>query len=188
MGRTADAIAEGLQIAASAARLAVKNRILVGTIADDEGFDVDRFLRFARETVLSLANEQEQGARAVQRHRKKAWGRHRDPMGTHDYGDRDLRNLRRRYKLYVGTAKGLRELADDEDRLSELVEQARESAWADVAGNLERRLRVEGKRADSDPEYDSMRNARMAAVTIDLERLAAHRRVRDDDAEADDRA
>jgi len=182
MGRTADAIAEGLQIAAAAARLAVKNRILVGTIAEDEEFDVERFVPFARETVLALAREQEDGAAAVQRYRKKAWGRHRDPTGTHDYGDRDMRNLRLRYKLYVGTAKGLRELAANDDRLAEIVEEARVNAWADVAGNLERRLRVEGMRPDADPDYSTMRDARMAAVAIDLERLAAHRRhVSEDD-------
>lgn len=185
MGRTADAIAEGLQIAAAAARLAVKNRILVGTIADDEEYEPDRFVPFARQTIIALAEEQEQGARAVRRYRKRAWGRHRDPTSTHDYGDRDIRNLRRRFKQYTGTAKGLRALADDEDRLGEIVEEARESAWADVAGNLERRLRVEGKRADSDPDYDMMRTARMAAVSIDLERLAAH--ARRDDEEGDER-
>ena len=39
MGRNADAIAEGVAIATAAARLAVKNHILVGTIAQGGVFD-----------------------------------------------------------------------------------------------------------------------------------------------------
>ncbi|HBR88532.1 MAG TPA: asparagine synthase, partial [Microbacterium sp.] len=39
MGRNADAIAEGVSIADAAARLAVRNRILVDTIARNEPFD-----------------------------------------------------------------------------------------------------------------------------------------------------
>ncbi len=64
MGRTKEAIAEGLSIATAAARLAVRNRILVDTIARGGQFDGEVFAELARETLRSLADEQDQAAEA----------------------------------------------------------------------------------------------------------------------------
>lgn len=177
MGRNAEAIAEGLSIASAAARLTVRNRILVDTITNDEPFDVGRFAFFARGVLLALAAEQQAAAELARRQRKKAWGRFSDPDGTHDYRDRDVRNLRRRANQYAGVAKELRERAADDEFLRGLVTEARDAAWGDVENNLQRRLTVEGMRADLDPDYDKMRGARMQSLRlVDLPRLAAHRR------------
>lgn len=177
MGKTSDAIAEGVSIACAAARLAVRNRILVETIAHDAPFDPDVFGPLARETLIALAAEQEAAAELARRQRKKAWGRFSDPDGTHDYRDRDTRNLRRRHRQYRGVARELRRMADDPDAVRGLIEQSRELAWGDVEANLQRRLRVEGMRPDLDPDYERMRAARMQSLRlIDLPRLAAHRR------------
>ena len=43
MGKTAEAIGEGVSIAAAAARLTVRNRILVETIANNETFQYEPF-------------------------------------------------------------------------------------------------------------------------------------------------
>lgn len=179
MGRTADAIAEGVAIATSAARLAVKNRILVSTIAHDESFNVDAYVTDAREAILSLATEAEEAAEMTTRLRKRAHGRYSDPRGTHDYRDRDVRNLRRRAKQSAGVAVRLRAMGDDLNELRSLVEKAREAAWADVATNLERRLQVEGMRPDQDPDYEVMREARMQALRlVDLQELASDARAK----------
>jgi len=177
MGKTADAIAEGVSIASAAARLVIRNRILVDTIANDEPFEEARFASFARETLTSLADEQEAAADLARRQRKKAWGKFSDPDGTHDYRDRDTRNLRKRHRQYIGVAKELRRMADDPHVVRTLVEQSRDAAWGDVESNLQRRLRVEGMRPDLDPDYDRMRAARMQSIRlVDLPRLSAHRR------------
>lgn len=90
-----------------------------------------------------------------------------------------MRNLRRRSKQSAGVADKLRELADDPDAVRELVEAAREAAWSDVRGNLDRRLQVEAMRPDQDPDYDRMRDARMQALKlVDLQELASDRRAR----------
>ena len=181
MGKTAEAIAEGVSIASAAARLAIRNRILVETIAHDEPFDVVAFAPFARETLLGLADEQEQAAALVKRQRKKAWGKFTDPDGTHDYRDRDTRNLRRRGRQYGGVATALRRMADDPHVVRTLIEQSRDAAWGDVEANLQRRLRVEGMRPDLDPDYERMRAARMQSIRlVDIPRLAAHKRHRED--------
>lgn len=177
MGKTSDAVAEGVSIASAAARLAVRNHILMQTIAQDEPFDVDAVGSFARDTLRALADEQQAAADLAQKQRKKAWGKYSDPDGTHDYRDRDTRNLRKRRSQYVGVAKELRRRAEDPEAIGELVEQARDAAWGDVESNLERRLNVEGMRADVDPDYEIMRSARMQSLRlIDLPRLASHRR------------
>ncbi|MDZ8171686.1 asparagine synthase [Microbacterium xanthum] len=177
MGRNADAIAEGVSIAAAAARLTVRNRILVDTIARNEPFDPERVAPLARETLLALAAEQEAAAELTRKLRKKAWGKYSDPGSTHDYRDRDTRNLRRRQRQYTGVAKVLRERADDVEAVRELVADAREAAWGDVESNLQRRLVAEGARPDLEPDYAKMRAARMQALRlVDLPRLAAHRR------------
>ena len=188
MGRTKDAIAEGLSIATAAARLTVRNRILVETIARGGHFDGTVFAEFARETLRALAAEQDQAADRVTQQRKRAWGRFSDSSGTHDYRDRDTRNLRRRARQSRGVAKELREFADDPERVGILVAAAREAAWGDVEANLSQRLDVEGMTADADPDYATMRRARMDALRmVDLARLAsqAKKRAKEQSAAAD---
>ena len=141
----------------------------------------------ARDALLSLATEAEEAAALAKRQRKAAWGQYSQPDGTHDYRDRDVRNLRRRGRQYLRVAKELRRRGDDPDALAGLVEAAREAAWADVESNLERRLRVEGMRPESDPDYERMRAARMQSLRlVDLERLAAQHRAADGRCDEDD--
>ncbi|MFC8680136.1 asparagine synthase [Microbacterium ureisolvens] len=185
MGKTAEAIAEGVSIASAAARLAIRNRILVETIAHDEPFEATAFAPFARETLVGLADEQDEAAALIKRQRKRAWGKFTEPDGTHDYRDRDMRNLRKRGRQYSGVAQALRRMADDPHVVRTLIEQSRDAAWGDVEANLQRRLRVEGMRPELDPDYDRMRAARMQSIRlVDLPRLAAHKR-HHDEAETD---
>lgn len=177
MGKTADAIAEGVAIATAAARLAVKNRIIVDTIAAGGAFDPEQYSELAREALGELATESENAIGRVQKLRERARGRHSEPAGTHDYRNRDLRNLRRRQKHAAGVAVRLRALVDDPDAVRRLVGEARLAAWEEVRANLDRRLRVEGMRADQDPDYLTMREARMKALQdVDLAALAARAR------------
>ncbi|WP_036320034.1 hypothetical protein [Microbacterium indicum] len=172
MKRNASAIEDGVAIALAAVRLQVKNRILVDTIAADDDFSPEVFSGDAREALVQLATEQENAAEAVGKLRAKAWGRHSDPHGTHDYRDRDVRNLRRRSKQYAGVAKRLREIAASDERVHSLVEDARDAAWHDVENNIATRLNVEAMRPGDDPDYENMREARMQALRlVDLQAL-----------------
>lgn len=170
-------VAEGVYIAAAATRLALKNRILVDILAAGEGFDVDRFLPDAKETLLSLAAEAEADAARTERERKRARRRFSDSDGTHDYRSRDVRNLRRRRKQSERIARELRARAENPEELRSLVEAAREAAWAEVSRNIDSSLRISAARPDLEPDYEKMRGARMQSlVLVDLARLAAHRR------------
>lgn len=174
MGRTSDAVAEGVAIALAAARLTIRNRILVETIAEGGQFDAAAFGDVTREVLLALAEEQERAADRVQRLRRGAWGKFSTSSGTHDYRDRDTGNLRRRRKQHLEIAKELRARAEAPQSVAELLDTARDAAWGDVEMNLQRRLQVEAMTPDADPEYETMRKARMDALRmIDLARLAA---------------
>jgi len=175
--RTRDVVAEGLYIASAATRLSLKNTILVHILADGEDFDLDRYLPEAKAALEVLAAEAEQDAARTERERRAARGRHSDSDGTHDYRSRDVRNLRRRQKQSLHVAHELRARAEDEEELRKLVVDARDAAWAEVAGNIDRTLRIEAARPDLEPEYERMRGARMQALRlVDLPKLRAHRR------------
>lgn len=189
MGKSADVIAEGVAIATSAARLTVKNHILVGTIAQGGSFDVAKYMNDAHEALLALAAESDEAAELANKLRKRAHGRYSDPHGTHDYRDRDVRNLKKRAKQSSAVADRLREMADDPETLRFLVEAARAAAWSDVAGNLQSRLTVEAMRPDEDPDYATMREARMQALRlVDLQALASDQRARRKNREKADKA
>lgn len=176
-----DVVSEGLYIAAAATRLALKNRILVEILAQGEGFDAERFVPDARETLLTLAAEADEDAERTERERRLARRRHSESDGTHDYRARDVRNLRRRRKQSENVATQLRARAEDQAELQALVEAAREAAWDDVARNIDSTLRIEAARPDLEPDYQQMRQARMQSLMlVDLARLAAHRRRLDD--------
>src|SRR5690606_31868945 len=150
-----------------------------GTIARGGTFEIDHYMGVAREALLAMAKESEDAAELLNRLRKRAKGRHSDPHGTHDYRDRDVRNLRRRAKQSTGVAERLRAMTEDTRALSALVEEARAAAWSDVRGNLDRRLQVEGMRPDQDPDYERMRDARMQALRlVDLQALSSEQRAR----------
>ena len=175
--RTRDVVAEGLYIASAATRLSLKNTILVHILAEGEDFDLDRYVPEAREALETLAAEAEEDAERTERERKRARTRHSDSDGTHDYRSRDVRNLRRRAKQSLHVASELRARAENEDELRKLIEDARDAAWAEVAHNIDRTLRIEASRPDLEPDYERMRNARMQALRlVDLPKLRANRR------------
>jgi hypothetical protein len=175
--RTRDVVAEGLYIASAATRLSLKNTILVHILADGEDFHPDRYLPEAKAALEMLAAEAEADAARTERERRTARGRHSDSDGTHDYRSRDVRNLRRRQKQSLHVAHELRLRAADEVELRKLVNDARDAAWSEVAGNIDRTLRIEAARPDLDPDYERMRTARMQALRlVDLPKLRAHRR------------
>lgn len=178
-GKQSEAIAEGVAIAVAAARLALKNHILVDTIALDEPFDPTHMADAARRILTDLADEADAAADRLKQQGRKAWGKYSQSVGTHDYRDRDVRNLRRRRRQSEGVALKLRKMRDDDTQVDRMIEDAREAAWADVSGNLDRTLRVEAMRPDTDPDYHVMRDARMQALMlVDLQALEAQVKAR----------
>ncbi|HWK19917.1 MAG TPA: asparagine synthase [Microbacteriaceae bacterium] len=148
--RAEQAIDEGHLLADRAARLEVRNRIEVETIGRGRDFDPEEFRGDAVAVLRQLADEQDAVAARLDVERRIASGRDGYAASEHDYQRSDRRNLRRRAKAARLMAAELRAYADDEARVMDLVERARQEAWRDVAGQMHKTLRIYA----APPEYD----------------------------------
>ncbi len=179
MGKNADAINEGEAIALAAARLALKNRILVQTVGRGADFDAAEFVPIANEILAALALEASDGASHLGSLRRTARSKRTESRGTHDYRAGDVKNLKRRAKQSAGVAARLDQLADDPARVLAFIEEARDAAWHDVEQNLARTLDATTLHPENDPDYERMRAARMQALAqVDLQALEVQQKAR----------
>lgn len=148
--RAEQAIDEGHLLADRAARLEVRNRIEVETIGRGRDFDPEEFRGDAVAVLQQLADEQDAVAARLDVERRIASGRDGYAASEHDYQRSDRRNLRRRAKAARLLAAELRAYAADDTRVIDLVERARQEAWRDVAGQVQKKLRIYA----APPEFD----------------------------------
>lgn len=172
------AIADGLLIARFSAVLALKNRLIVAALRDDERFDPETAAGLAREVLETLAVEQlhnsehaseviedVQSDRGVARHQ-------------HDYKARDIDLLGARRRVYEEVAASIRRDAQDEATVGRLVDDARTRAWEEISREIEARLDQVRVVSDLvvDDEYRRHRAERMRRVReFDLWELADSR-------------
>lgn len=149
---------EGLLIAASAVRLAVKNRVVVRALRDQADYDLASLSGYARDELLALAEEKRSD---VQRAR-----------GTRSYGDTvEMLRLRRLAESSERLAELLEQAAADEEYLADVVAGARDSAWSEIGSSIRSRL-LRSETLTEDPEYARDRDMRIRALKgIDLMRL-----------------
>ena len=148
--RAEHAIDEGLMLADGAARLEVRNRIEVETIGRGRDFDPEEFAGEAIAVLEQFADEQNAIADRLDVERRLAGRRDGYAVSEHDYQRSDRRNLKRRAKAARLMSTELRTFAGDPDRVADLVERARQEAWRDVAGHMQKKLRIYG----APPEFD----------------------------------
>jgi len=148
--RAEQAIDEGHLLADRAARLEVRNRIEVETIGRGRDFDPEEFRGDAVAVLRQLADEQDAVAKRLDIERRLASGRDGYAASEHDYQRSVRRNLRRRAKAARLLAAELRAYAADDARVIDLVERARQEAWRDVAGQVQKKLRIYA----APPEFD----------------------------------
>lgn len=172
------AIADGLLIARFSAVLALKNRLIVSVLRDDESFDRTAAASVAREVLEELAEEQDRnGEHAIEvieeAQTDRGVARHQ-----HDYKARDLALLSARRRVYREVAESIRRDSTDDVSVALLVEDARSRAWDEISREIEARL--DRVRAASslvvDDEYRRHRAERMRRVReFDLWELADSR-------------
>lgn len=164
--RAEHAIDEGLMLADLAARLDVRNRIVVETIGRGRDFAADEFRADAIAALDVLAAEQEQIAERLDAERRLAGGREGYAYNEHDYRRSDRKNLKQRVKVARLMAEEIRAFAADPERVDDLIERARQEAWGDVAGQLKKKLRIYAV----PPEFDEdpYRRTRIADLAAEL--------------------
>jgi hypothetical protein len=162
---------EGVLIAKSAVRMAVKNELIVGALRDQREYDAEAVARLAGEQLMKLAAENDETADRLERARTTGQPVAPMPRGAPNQIDR-LRDEdhRRRPSVHRRLAEALRELAGDREAVDELVNIARIDGAQEVWGEVVRRLRARDFAAD--PDYAATRNQRVQLfLRIDLANL-----------------
>ena len=173
-----ESFAEGLLVSEAAARMALKNRIIVMALRGDEPFDADRAAAAAREVLHELVREMDEVAEWSASERESAAQREGRSAHQHDYHRADAWNLRLRERVNAAVAQRLTELRGDDAYLAAFAERARQEAWAEIAGEIDQRLAREWPEIEVDESYELEREERMRGLTLDLEREVADARRR----------
>lgn len=168
---------EGMLIALSAVRMALKNRIIVAALRDHNDYDAALYATLARQELHEVARQNDEDSTRVERlgsylSRTTGSGKGRELENKR----RDVVRLGRRRTLHDHVAERLREIADDDTRVAGIVEKARADALQEINDALSDRLLAQ-KVDPRQPGYEAARAERMRAVgKIDLAALAKRTR------------
>jgi hypothetical protein len=173
---TTRAVDEGVLIALTAIRMAVKNHIIVGALRDDRPYLPGAYIEVAREEVAELAQQNDDLAARLKR-RALARADQVHP-NAHDVAESQRSELLRH--VYTNLAKSLRAVGDNSTRMAELVESARQDAWSEIRQAWHLKL-ADRTPVDVGPDYERHREGRLLElIYIDLAALRhdAKRRLR----------
>ena len=125
----ADVVEEGVLIAASAARLAVRNQAVVRILRDREDIDLDWYVAAGREQFALFAAEKNDDVARVEGE-IRTWSRPRRP--DKEEGAR----LERRHQMLIGLVDRLGELAVDDTYMHALAETTRTTVLDELRGAI----------------------------------------------------
>lgn len=163
-------VEEGELLSGAAARLAIKNLIILGSLRDGIPFDQSRYADAVGDELRALADERDADAERIEADRAEASGRAGHAEHFHDYRDADSSTLARREQYSRRLAERLRELAGDEQFAQTTVTRAQEAAWDEIAASVKARLTRAATIGD-EPDYVIARRDRLRDLARDLRRL-----------------
>ncbi|MEJ3406132.1 hypothetical protein WDJ51_15460 [Rathayibacter sp. YIM 133350] len=168
-----DTSEEGILVAEYAARMQLKNRVIVAALTSDHVFADEHFVDDATDVLTRLIDEMVDAAAQVAQERADAAEKPGRGVDMHDYHRADLENLHLRERTYRAVADGLRSRRDDPAQVAAFIRSAREDAWSDIAGEIGARLDLQRPPSALDARYQRTREQRMRLVkNVDLARLA----------------
>lgn len=168
-------VSEGVMLAEFAARMALKNQIVIGALAESIPYHPDYYADAARAVLTEVIRESEGSAQLAEQKRVVAAGRSGVGQHQHDYRSSDTENLRRREDVNLAVADRLAALRDDGDYVARLVERARDDAWADIGQAITARLDRDWATftiADTDADYWQQRDKRMRQLRREVAHLS----------------
>ncbi|TFC92429.1 MULTISPECIES: hypothetical protein [Cryobacterium] len=163
-------VEEGLLIALSAVRMAVKNHIIVGALREHRDFADADYAAAARTELNRLVLQNEEDAERTGRQRKNL-ARQRSAFELTDDRRLDVRQLGLRRQVHLKLAVALRTVADDDAQVAGLLDRARQDASEEIGAAVAARLadQVIDRR---DPDYGQRRAERIRVlVSTDLAAL-----------------
>jgi len=159
-------VEEGLLIALSAVRMAVKNHIIVGALREHLNFDRLAYAETARSELDTLARQNEEYAERVGDLRKDIIKRRWKTELTDDQKG-DLVQLALRRRVHERLAIALDTVSRDTDALQDLVRDAQQDASREIGSALSTKLMQVVDRRD--PNYERGRAFRLQTlISVDL--------------------
>jgi hypothetical protein len=174
----ADEIAEeGVLIAASAVRMAVKNRQIVRALRERSDYSEDAAVAAAREVFRQLAREKRDEIERIDDILEVARDRPGRALHQTDYRKGDTEHLEKREEVSEILADRLDDLAEDDEYLLGVVQAARDAAWDEIAASIIAKLLRRPELEASTREYREQRAARIGELAkVDLPLLEASSR------------
>lgn len=141
-----DLVGDALLVAFAGIRQRMKNLIILRTLRDGTDFDQEWFTSTVRAEAEALAVESETDAARVLDDIAYARKRHRSAATAADYNSRDVPLLRRRRRVLLAVAAGLREFQQDDEATAKLIDEARTLALDEIAATAAAVPRKRGAR------------------------------------------
>jgi len=164
---------EGLLIAASAVRMAVKNRQIVRALRDRADYSEKAAVSAAREVFTALAREKRDDVDRLEDILDHARDRPGRAQHQTDYRGADAELLERREQVSDILADRLDDLAADDEYLHGIVDAARNAAWDEIGASIEAKLARRPELEDPDA-YRAARSRRLKEfIAVDLPLLEA---------------
>jgi hypothetical protein len=157
-------VEEGLLIALSAVRMAVKNDIIVGALREHFDYDPARYADNARNELHHLARQNEEYARRVSRMGRELSSMKRRRNLTDDQRH-DLKQFALRFRVHERLTLALDAVADDDDHVARIVASAQRSASEEVSSAVSSKL-IELAVDESEPDYARHRSERLEAFVL----------------------
>jgi len=154
-------VEQGLLVADVAARMTVKNAIIMNALKRRIDYDEQQIIDMVRDTIQELAEERERDARHIERMRDEIRSTGRSAWSESEYGNGDNRTLRHRQEVYEGVAAELRSRMADPEYLNRTAERARVAAWGEIGDSLKERATHPYYAGGSSPEYRRNRDSRI---------------------------
>lgn len=155
---------EGLLIALSAVRMAVKNDIIIGALRDHIDFDPARYAQTARHELDVLARQNDEYAKRVHGLRKVLARSGRVHLLTEDERA-DISQFALRRRVHRKLADALDAVAGDDDQVAGIVEGAQRAASDELRDAVSARL-IRLAIDSRDPEYEERRADRLEMLLL----------------------
>ncbi len=165
---------EGLMIAASAVRMAVKNRQIVRALRDRADYSEKAAMAATREVFRALAREKRDEVERLDEIIEATRDRPGRALHQTDYRKGDADRLERREQVSDILADRLDELAEDDAYVRGIVDAALASAWEEIGASITAKLLRRPELEAHTREYQERRAERLRElVKVDLPLLEA---------------
>lgn len=157
----AEIVEQGILVANVAARMSVKNTIIMNALSKNVDYDVAQVQDLVRDKLLELSHERLRDANHIKRVREEIRKYGRSAWQETEYGSDDNRTLKHRQEVYEQLAAMMQKEAADEKFVSRTAKEARDQAWLEIGDSLKERASHPYYSGGATPEYRREREGRI---------------------------